>query len=716
MKVFQGYLQNIQLPFPHRGIDTNSQNDPTCARYVQNMLIGDNRTGQVRYGTDFITEHVFDAARPYGDVIEVMNYFKPDGTTEQLIYQLYLTEIEHLNIGDDVDIAPNTEGLAASTITINLTSYTANQKAYFKKILFDEVYLSVRQEDTDGAYITEYNLSGDGNALTFELPFPEDFFETDLGVNNFTLWIERGAIYRRKNDDTYELLEEDLDPNVIISSVTFQNRLLIANGVDPVKVYDGNTLTDLRAPVSIAKSGDITINGLDLVFDVLEDYAPTLAQDLLAGGTLTLIRDDQDNATVSETRNIAAINFAAPVDNLVKVTVTLNNAPTAGTRQIIYQKLCPSFSYLAVAKKRLWALPEGRNYKDKFRPPELALKVYYTAKVESIYDWFNERSNQIDFITGEPSNGGLPDNWEAVKTFGDKVLFIGRDSLQVWRGFDPTLITEELPDFFHEETITIGIYQKRMLVEAPSTLVFLSKIGFATARLDTLTQKVSISYAFGLPIDHHLKNQLSAIEDEKDYRTMTAFLYPYGRFMGFKIKYNCLIYQLNDQGAWLVFTGNFTNANSFCYDPTSKDLYLATASGSLLRYADKVESRSYEDYNIGKISWIVSYNWAWIGSTWFNSSVILSARTLKKITVNIRIFTDQNQSISDSEEIVVDQEGVLYDTGRFNISRYAAADTGLFRELIKFVCDSLMIDLDGLANDLFVLDKIFLAGGTQGGI
>lgn len=709
MKVFQGHVQSFQLPFPYKGIDTNSQNDPTCARYVQNMVISDNQTGQVRYGTNFITFQEFDQDRPFTDTIEVMNYFKLDGTTEQIIYQLYLAEIE--NIANITTINPTIGAAASSTITINVTALADDQKAYLNKILFEEVYLFVSQDNPDGAYITNYSLSIDGNTITFDLPFKEDFFE-----NDYVFFIERGSIYRKNSDDAYELLTDDLDPNVIISSVTFQNKLLIANGVNPVKIYDGNTITDLKAPISIANVGDIQINAQNLIFSVLEINAPGLQQDLQIGNALTLIRAGQNGETLSESRNITNIVFAAPVNNTVGINITLNNAPTNGVRQIIYQKLCPAFSYLAVAKKRLWALPEGRNYKDKFRPPEIAMRAYYSAKEESIDNWFSERTNQIDFIGGEPNNGGLPDNWEAIKAFGDRVIFFGRDSMQIWRGFNPTLVIpdDQFPDFFHEDTITIGLYQKRLFLEAPNNLVFLSKIGFATAKIDNLTQKVLVSYAFGLPIDHHLKNQLSAIDNEKDYRAMTAFLYPYGRFMGFKIKYSCLVYQLNDAGAWLVFTGNFTSASSFCYDPTSKDLYLATKNGVLLKYADKAENKVFEDYGLGKISWIISYNWMYLGNTWFNGWVYLSAKTLKSLTINIRFFIDQKQSTSDRISVSVKQEGTLYDTGRFNQSRYADSDTGLFRSLTRFIADFLMIDVDGLSNDLFVLDKIVLTGGTQG--
>lgn len=706
----------IEIPFPYRGIDTNGQNDLTVARYIQNMIVGDNKTGQVRYGTQFIANHAFDANRKFTDPIEVINYFRSDGTTQQLIYQLYLTRIQFLDIVTKVTIAPCIDNIACSTLTLDLTTYNTQEKAYFSKIFFEEVYLFVKQDNSNGAYIHDVVFSNNGNTLTFNISFNPNFFELNLsGDNNFELWIERGGLYKKKSDNSYELLVDNLDPNVVISSVTFMNKLLIANGVDPVKIYDGTQIVDLKSPATFSIKDDlITINLQNIEFDIPEELEQILREDLKVGDTITLVKDNENNATVNYDRTILSINFAAPVNNYIKVTIGLNQAADIKTRGVIYNKLCPSFSYLAVAKRRLWALPPGRSYKNKFRPPELAMKAYYADKVESINDWFAAGTNVIAVINGDFNNQGFQDNWEVIKSFGDKVLFIGRDTMQVWSGFDPSLTNNLLPDFIHEDTITTGIYQKKLIQEVPNNLVFVSKIGFATAKLDSLTQQVIVSYNFGLPIDYHLKNQITFIANEKDYRSMVSFIYPFGRFLGFKIKYSCLIYQLNDVGAWTIFTGSFTNATSYCYDPISKDLYMATDNSNLLIYADKIDKRLYEDYDLGKISWIISYNWTYLGNTWFNAYIYFIARTLKNITVNIRIFVDNDQSISFREYLEIKQEGVLYDTGKFNLSKFAAAETGVFFTITRFIADFLMLDIDGLSNDQFIIDKIFLTGGVQG--
>lgn len=707
--MFQGHIQSFQVPFPFKGINTNADNDPTFARFIQNLLIGDNKTGQLRFGTNLISQFEFDANRTFRDIISVMSFLKTDGTSEKLVYVQYLTELLYLNIADHVVVGPCITNAGCSTITVDISTYTEDQKNYFKKVLFEGVYIFVLQEISDGADIINYNIIGD--IITFDLPFKEDFFETDLGINNFEFWVQRGAIYRLKLDNSFELIIDDLDPNVIVSSVNFQSKLLIANGVDPIKVYDGTNIVDLEGSASIPIIGNIVINVLDLQFSINENILPEIQDNIIIGDTLTLISDIETKEVT-----VTAIVFAAPVNNQIVVTISVDIAPQANVRKILYDKLVPSFSVLNVSHKRLWALAEGRPYQNKFRSPELSMRVYYAAKLESIDGWFNEKTNQIDFI--DMSNtSGIPDNLEVITSFEGRMLFLGRDSCQVWTGDDPTVIDDgqniPLPDFKWEMTLPVGVIQRTLYTEIPNNLVFLSKFGIVSINSLNFAQRLEVSYKFSVPIDHHLNNQLAFIETDRDYRDMRAFLYPYGRFIGFKIKYSCFIYQLSNTGGWTVFSENFAESKSFFYDATSKDLYLGLPDGQLLTYADKIKNQSYEEAGKGKLSWLIAYNWIYVGDTWNNTHVYIGGKTLKPLTVNTRFFLDQDETRSIISEILLQQRGVLYDVSKFDEKRYPLTNSTFFHETIRFSCDSIMIELNGLSNDLFIFDKLFLGGGNQ---
>ncbi len=707
--MFRGHIQSFQVPFPYKGINTNADNDPTYARFIQNLLIGDNQTGRLRFGTDLISQFAFDPNRKFGAIISVMSFLKTDGTSEKLIYVQYITKILDLDIENDVTIAPCVDNAGCSTITIDISGYTDDQKNYFKKVLFDGVFLFVQQNLSDGADITDFKVVGD--IITFNMPFDTDFFETEADVNAFEFWIERGGIYRLKVDDTFELVLDDLDPNVIVSTINFQNKLLIANGVDPIKVYDGQNMIDLKGTASIPVVGNIVVGAFTLTFNIFQTILPEIQGNIHVTDTLTLISDAQTKQVV-----VNNINFGAPANGQVTVTITTDVAPQANVRKILYKKLVPSFNFLHVFNRRLWALSEGRSYQDKFRPPELAMKVYYTSQLESVDGWFKEDTNAIGFI--DLSNTStVPDNLEVITSFEGRMLFLGRESCQVWVGDDPTTENDgqniELPDFKWEMTLPVGVIQKTMYVEIPNNFVFFSKFGIVSVNSLNLAQRLEVSYKFSVPIDHHLNNQLAFIETDRDYRSMRAFLYPYGRFIGFKLKYSCFIYQLSNTGGWTVFSENFAESKSFFYDTTSKDLYLGLPNGQLLLYADKIDNQTYVEYGKGKLSWLIAYNWIYTGDTWNNTHAHIGGQTLKPLTINIRFFLNQIESRSIIKQIKLDQRGVLYDVSKFDEKEYSSSDFSFFHELARFSCDSVMIELNGLSNDLFIFDKLFLGGGSQ---
>jgi hypothetical protein len=194
---------------------------------------------------------------------------------------------------------------------------------------------------------------------------------------------------------------------------------------------------------------------------------------------------------------------------------------------------------------------------------------------------------------------------------------------------------------------------------------------------------------------------------------MKAFLYPYGRFFGIRIKYSCFIYQFGSQKAWVIFNENFAEARSFFYDPISQNLYLGLPNGKLVVYADKINAQSYEEYGKGKISWAILYNWIYIGDTWSNTKVYIASKTLKVLTIRVRFFTNQDESSSIIDNIELKQKASLYDITLFGTKPYSYNDTPFSHESVRFTCDSLMIELSGLSNDLFMFNKLFLVGGNK---
>lgn len=715
--MFQGYSQHVKLPAPYRGMNLTVDNNTEFAKYMQNMLVSDNNTCTLRYGTRLISQFPFDPNKIFRSQIAVMSHLGNDGKSEKIVYQNYTSNLLYVNVQENVTLSVIAGEPNITKITIDISTLNDQEKNYLSKVIFDDVYMYIRQESfSDGADISNVIIEAD--EISFTIPFPESFFDIDIsvdpaGINNFALWIERASLYKLNNDNTFNVIPllDNLDPNVIISSINYQSKLLIANGVDPVYVYDGNDIIELKGKVSILISGGITQNGAILTFDISQLFLPEMQTYVIVGTPLTLI-----SQTETRVINVANVQYAAPANNLVAVTLTLDAVPQDNIRTILYEKDLPHFNFLAVANDRLWALAEGRSYKNQFRPSSLAMKVYYATERKSVNGWFNQKTNEVDFID-LANNTYIPDNLETILPFQGKVLFIGRETTQIWTGEDPTTIDDGqnivLPDFKWEMTVPVGILQKSLYVEIPNDLVFMSKYGVISVSSINKYQQLAFSYNFSNSINQHLKSQLAFIEDERDYLNLRSFLYPYGRFFGFKLKYDCFIYQLNDQGAWCVFSENFADSRSFYYDPVSQDLFLGMDDGLLIAYADKIQTQSYEEYQKGAMIWRIQYSWIYPETTWNNEAVFIACRTLSPITINVQAYVDYNDADYFLEKIEVEQSGGLYDVAQFGLVGYAYREGDFPYEVMRFSGDALMIVLSGMASNQLIFDKLFLTGGVN---
>jgi hypothetical protein len=700
--MFNHHPQTLPVPFPFKGINTNTKDDISYGRFIQNILVSDNKTGALRYGTSLTASFPFDDAAYWREVIAVMPFLKDNGTSEKLVYVRYLDQSAITQ--DNIVIAehPNLGGWCRATLT--LANFQQEYRTFLRNSINDGIRIYFKQEI---GVETEINV-----VTSTELQIVFDFPVLRANVTNpFQVYIERALIARVTANGTYEIITDQVDPLVIVSYVNFQGKLLIANGVDPVKVYDGNQLLSLKAPVPIPNVTPIAVNGSNLTFSIPQSYLATLQADVKVDDVITSVSDNENRAVT-----VTNLVYNVPANNQVVMTITVNIAPQANVRKILYQKLCPSFSYLAVVHKRLWAVAGGRTYKDKFRTPLLAMRAYYAAKMESIYDWFNPQTNEIDFINLN-NNSSVPDNLEAITMFEGRTLFLGRETTQVWVGEDPTTHDDGqgivLPDFKWEQTLPVGVIQQTLFVEVPNNLIFLSKYGIVSLSSVNLFRQLQVSYQFSTPIDHYINSQLSFIETDRDFRSMRAFLYPYGRFLGFRIKYSCFVYQLNSEGAWVVFSENFAESSSLLYDSTTQNLYLGMPQGELLVYSDKVGKQSYLEYGKGYMSWFIAYNWTFFESTWANTDVYIDSKTLEPLNVKVRIFTDQDETQSINEELTIDKQGILYDVSPFGLKPYPLNETSFTHEIVRFTADSLMIELSGTSNDLFVFNKLFLAGGAN---
>lgn len=199
---------------------------------------------------------------------------------------------------------------------------------------------------------------------------------------------------------------------------------------------------------------------------------------------------------------------------------------------------------------------------------------------------------------------------------------------------------------------------------------------------------------------------------------MTTFFYPYNDLLGIKIKGECLIYQIKNNGFWTSFNENFADAMSFLYNEVDKNLYLGMSNGMLLTYADKVNEQIFTDYDITngnnkKLIWRVLYPWIVTQTTWHNSAMFLSATSLRELTVNVKLYENNSETYPIESEILIKQSGSRFDADSFFRAIYTYQPTEYAYKSIRFNTETFMLEFNAFVENMFIFDKVVLAGGVQ---
>lgn len=706
--------RKINVLFPVEGIDVNSENNIKSAKYIENLVLGNSGNGKIRYGTYLSSELANTADRLFGEIIHGSSFLKQDGTSENILYIKYLVKIPNIRKVEDVVVVANALDPNKVDVTLNITALNADQKAYLKLRIFDSVYFYVSQIDLPfGKNIYNVTVAPDGNSITFNMDAQAADFNRAVLDNNFEFWFERAGIYREKE---LAPLRDDLDANTIITSLNYKNKLILCNGIDPVLVYDGVTLSELLSTAFVATTAEIVIAVNLITVKVFTNIKQEYVTNLKVNSWIKFVKED-----VEQENLITGIVFTDIANNITTIAITCRDAVLVETRTIAYKKSIPKFSYVAMAHNRLWALEEGRPFKTKFRPANKSQIVYYAAKQGVIDEWFDERTSTIKYIDLSENNPD-PENIEAIWFFHVGILFIGRHTTQLWLGKDPDSNFDgqeiNLGKFYFEKIFPVGILQRNLCQEMPNNLSIISNYGKAYSFHVNKFGHIEVVENFTDPVGNFFEMQLGFIENDNDYREMLSFLYPYSNLLGIKIKNECVIYQMKNKGFWTVFSENFSQAKSFFYNRINKNLYLGMHRGTLLCYADKIENQIFRDYDIvnkdyKKIIWKLAYNWLYLDELWINDKIDLFMVSLQPITVNVRVCENNNETEPIDDKILIEQKGSLLDLHNFNEGLFSEQNFEYSYETIKFKGVAFSLEFNGFIEDYFIFKKAVLSGGIN---
>lgn len=705
---FQGRENAIVFKAANGGINSNSIDNAVYAKYIQNMILNEDNNLSVRNGTKIVAEYQIDPDKIFNEQLKLMNYVNFDGKSELLIYQTYFVKIPH--------IVPNIITLDRvdnniTQIAIDIRGLNANQKTVLYKYIFEEVNVYVEQ-DSYSESIEIYDVEQNEDDILFKVNLDISFFDFILLIPNFTLWVERAGIFKFIDtpiiDNPQELIL-DLNPNVIVSSINYQNYLVICNGIDPVLYYNGNTLQELKADYQIDSDSVNKLSNNQLNMIVTLGYEVELRENLTIGKQVR-IANDLDLKNLNTITNIV---FNVNPNNL-EIVITFANNFINEPQRVYYDKSIPAFSYINIINDRLFALDSGGSFYNKYRTPDKSMLVYYCSKRKSIFDWYSTKGiiGQINLA----SNSNKIDDLQCFNTYQGRILFWGKESVQIWTGNDPTVINDgqniDFGDFKWQKTEPVGIFNKNMFVELPNIFIFLSKFGICSIKIDGFNN-LNIDLSFAESVNSYIRKQLENLQTEREYRSLSSFIYPYGGFIGFRFIHNCYIYQLKGQGFWTIFTQNFNTSKSFLYDSVSKNLYLSYKNKTLV-YADKIFNKNFMDMEDSPIPFNITYNWLNTPSTWYNENIYLGCSSNENIKIKVKLYINFDMSNYELTDIDVNQINSKYDFSRFDIDEYSNNKKAIYpQETLRFKADSVLIKITGITYKEFIFDSLYLAGGMK---
>ena len=171
------HLRTFFLSSLYRGMDSTVDNNPQYAKYLQNMLISDNNTCMLRYGTKLVAAFAFDQDRIFRSQIAVMSHLGASGNSEKIVYQNYLSVLPYVDIENNVVVEEVEDKINVSKLSIDTTTLNQQQKDFLAQRIYNGVYFYVRQESrSDGADISDVVITE--NQISFTLFVYEGYLES----------------------------------------------------------------------------------------------------------------------------------------------------------------------------------------------------------------------------------------------------------------------------------------------------------------------------------------------------------------------------------------------------------------------------------------------------------------------------------------------------------------------------------------------------------
>lgn len=556
----EGAYEVLEFYMPSQGMNQNISPHvlPSNFAYILDNIIPDPQgRGMVRYGTDLL-----DNSLPVdSDIIKSFPFFKSDGNQQFL---LYVSQFKQDNTITDV--------LIIDESTISFSSIFPEK--YIQDVKVKIIY-SIGGVGTYFLYDYIGIIVVENNHVIFT--FNSNQFPADTNnIQILSIHYSDGNIY--SYDVASKTMSDSLFNGLSVATIprytSFQNTLLICNGVDKIMSWDGE---DLSIITDYVKEIAVAFNRIDAThfsFQIPDNFIISKYQN---NNTIKL----SVNGTVT---TLVVSNVGVNVN--IAVITTFSNIPNfTGQDEVIlsYADYPPPFSFLFVGHSRIWGLAQGAVGL-QYRVPTESMKVYYTNQKDSITAWFDERTKKVRNIDLSDKHG-VSDNLEAICQINNYITFIGRIKTQVWQGTDPTANASASNAFSWAYNLEIGIPHGDLIVELPNDTWVVTSNGIISFSTYNIARQLAATSSNAIdPLVRDYVNTLT--QSNINYRACRSFKYKSGPFCGFKIGRNPVLASLYDTSlySWFYLSGDFFRAQDFCAQ-LNDTLYLMI-DNKIYRYGD----------------------------------------------------------------------------------------------------------------------------------
>lgn len=343
-------------------------------------------------------------------------------------------------------------------------------------------------------------------------------------------------------------------------------KLLFANGVDPIQVFNEDTQTlsplEQRVTLKLKKTGDFfSVNG-------------------------------QNYQSIHLNRNVYVLKNGSRYDITDKMIdkFKLNPSPVGGDgfEFVVYP---PRSAFCSVFGGIFWTLGEGvtsRNFKSK----DQAMMAYRSFNPNRLDSFLNPQTGLMPFIELTHITN-IDDSLERIDQYLNFLVFFGKKQIYVYNGIYP-----ESPDFSYQYCITTGLYHPDLVQSVGNDIIFTGEGGHKRlsrlARQSTQSSTINISQGKDVSVsdinglDPLVRDFQRLIDDELYLYCSSAFCEQTRQVM-FKIGLTeTMVFSvMNEQYIPYLYSGDFTQSYALA---EGRDCVYLAYRDSVLCYQERKES------------------------------------------------------------------------------------------------------------------------------